>query len=100
MSVPQPDKFEGVITIYWPSPYAGPMPGGLIRIFDGADEIRTVTELAVHASAEGTVWAELTMFVYADGRPYYGGFPPSFKGNEIATGTFAFEVDSMQIGAP
>jgi hypothetical protein len=69
-----PSEFEGAITIEWRR--AGPdgpqiMPGWhfLIRDVASGQMIPTITHLTFHAPADGAVWAELTMFRDADGRP-------------------------------
>lgn len=93
----RPEHFKGTVTIAWTPGGPSPMPGWRFMISDeDGTPITTVTELAVHASADSTVWAEMTMFCTPDGKPILAGdigSPPCY-------GTFAFEVASMAVREP
>ena len=75
MSIPagieQPDFEPGCITVEWRTPPPGlVMAGWTFRIRDEAGEyVNTVSDMTLHVSAEGGVWAELDMFTDPDGRP-------------------------------
>lgn len=106
----RPERFEGTITIEWRR--SGPalpavMPGWVFAIRDQAGEmILTVTDLTIHAPADGLVWAELTMFRDAEGRPIMAASPQEVADRWVAgddgieTGTFAFDVAAMQVAEP
>lgn len=91
-----PDTFEGVVAIEW-APSRGAILAGwhCAVTLDGA-LIPTVTALSVYASTEGPVWAQVTMFADADGRPVFDG-KPVVKDEEILTGTFPFLVKEMRL---
>lgn len=101
------DEFEGAITIEWrPNGPSAPdvMLGWhfIIRDEDG-EPILSVTEMAVHASADGMVWAELTMLTAPDGKPILPGSRSTEihlgDDGEIVTGTFAYRVARDEHGA-
>ena len=66
-----PEGTDRVITIEWDAPGAGQVIQGWRCVVRGKDgrPITTVTELIVHAPADGLIWAELTMVATKDGEP-------------------------------
>jgi hypothetical protein len=95
----RPEHFEGTVTIEWTPEGPSPMRGWrfMIAAEDGTP-ITTVTELTVHASADSTVWAEMTMYADDDLRPIFGAAP--LLPLEPAEVTFAFEVARMGVREP
>lgn len=95
-----PDMFEGVVSIEWingASP--GVLPGWSFTLcLEDGTPIRTVTDLTLHASAEGVAWVELTMFADEDYKPVLTGPPHFVPGTQDGTyysGTFPFLVSRM-----
>lgn len=90
------------MTIVWPSPGREVPGGGVlcgwgVRVLREGVLVPTVTGLTVaHAEAAGLVWAELTMFADAQGRPVYdaAGVVVGEDGEPLA-GTFVFRVAEM-----
>jgi hypothetical protein len=104
----RPEVFEGVVTIEWRASgqSASPtvMPGWTFAIRDpGGEMITTVTDLTFHAPGDGLVWAELTMFCDAEGRPILAGTPDEISARWVAgddgirTATFPFLVAGMSV---
>lgn len=100
----RPEKFEGTVRIAWTPDGPAPMAGWRFMISDqpSGTLITTVTELTLHASADATVWAELTMLADEDGNPArLGEDGPQITGiclgedGEPLTATFAYEVAGM-----
>lgn len=104
----RPEHFEGTVTIEWTPDGPSPMRGWrfMISTEDGAP-VTTVTDLTIHASADSTVWAELTMFADEDGNPVLitedgprlAGITLGDDGKPL-TATFAFEVAGMGVRGP
>jgi len=99
----RPSQFDGTMIVTWPRPRAGMVHGWDVSLADAAtgDPITTVTGFTtrIHAVAGDLVWAEVTMFADAEGRPLLSGRPvldPGPEGGEILTGTFAFLVTEMR----
>ena len=104
-----PAEYEGTITIEWPAPDAADAVRAwkvTPRTQDGT-VITTAVKITVHVVPDDIVWAEMTMFTDADGKPVYS--TPSEPGKpwvlhvadgKPAQGTFAFLVAGMSVGPP
>jgi hypothetical protein len=106
-----PAEFAGAIGIEWPAGDIAAMrilPGYRVAPYDADGPITTVESftLIAHASATGIIWAEVTLFTDAAGRPVLRDDPdrpagervPWLTGDgELRTGTFPFLVTSMRV---
>jgi hypothetical protein len=102
---PPENGYRGAVIIEWPGPPkhgVGPVRACLAAVYDAFTgdspdpKMIPVTEITVHAPADGFVTADLTMFADADGNPSYTGMPVVRDG-EIITATFPFRVAEMRI---
>lgn len=94
----RPTAFEGSVTLVWPPPAPEGLRGCLLSLLIGEKPLRTVTALSLHADIDDYVWAELTMWVDADGHPLYGGDgEPLIGDGGVVTGTFPFLVAEMRV---
>ena len=100
-----PAEFAGEIGIEWPAAdftAARAMPGWKVSVYDDGGPVTTVTSASVvaHTSADGVIWAEVTMFADEDGRPVPHlppGRRPYIRDGEYVTGTFPFLVTGMRM---
>jgi hypothetical protein len=102
-----PDDAAGSVVIEWPASRGDDQPilGCMVNIWDYATarrHVTTVTELTVHARADGLIWAELDMLAGADGNPLMDGPPVLVTGSAglpgiVLTGRFAFLVSGMKV---
>jgi hypothetical protein len=97
--------YLGVIAVEWPPPRpgyeCGPMSGWQIAVFDAlsGQQITTVTRLAIHATHNDVVAADVTMYADEHGQPVYTGLPRERDGETI-WGTFPFLVAEMRVRQP
>lgn len=96
-----PDSFAGDIGIEWPAePWGregGFLAGWPIRFYNGDGYVHTVTEMALHANVDDLMWAELTMYAGADGKPLLAAHDIT---DPDRTGKFAFLITGMRHGDP
>jgi hypothetical protein len=69
----------------------------VIRDADSGEQILTVSEITVYIAADAIMWAELTMWCDAEGKPLASGQPVLDDG-EILTATFPYLVSGMRQG--
>lgn len=103
-----PAGFAGTIGIEWPAgSEAGDegIPGWRIAFYDAEGYVTTVSRMELHAEVAGFIWANLTVFTDAAGKPVLhmpdGHLPADVAEQVIAdgewrTGTFPFLVTSMR----
>jgi hypothetical protein len=101
-------EFRGTVIIEWPAPArpgTGVLPGWKVAIYDASAPdaaesklITTVMRVAVHASAQTIIEADVTMFADEDGNPVLDG-APVVKDGDIVTATFPFLVAEMRIAS-
>lgn len=94
--------YQGHIGIEWPPARPGSsliLPGWGCQVWDAlsGQKITTVTGLAVHATANGLVTADVTMYADPDGQPVYSPFKAWQVDGEMITGTFPFLVAEMRV---
>lgn len=97
-----PDAFEGSVILAWPRPVNGMLTGQCLTVLlPGGKNVPTVTGVSVHVSMDEPVWAELTMWVDADGHPLYGGSDgePLIGDGGVVTATFPFLVSEMRVSS-
>lgn len=96
----QPDHFAGDIGVEWPAEPWGRslafLSGWAIRFYNADGYVHTILEMALHATADDIMWADLTMYADAGGRPLltlHGAEPKR-------TAVFPFLVTGMRQGRP
>jgi hypothetical protein len=103
-AVDYPAEFAGTLGIEWP---AGDLAAGKalhgwkITPYDAEGPVTTVSEIALHASVLGLIWADLTMFTDKDGRPVLhlpDHQAPHLGGDGRPTeATFPYLITSMRV---
>lgn len=96
-----PLETAGKVIIEWPADCRPAIPGWALCVYDAdtGTQITTVTGMVIiHAPADGVVWAQMTIFTTADGKPIFSGTDEIvFRDGEALTGTFPFWVQGMRV---
>lgn len=104
----RPEEFEGTATVEWRANGPGSrqvMAGWhfTIRDADGT-MLLAVTEMTIHAPADGGVWADLTMFCDPDGKPVTSDGPRTEihlgEDGQILKSTYPYLVAGMSVAPP
>lgn len=97
----------GFIGIEWPAGEGAgdrAIPAWRVAFYDDGGYVTTIKTMTLHADVHAFIWADLTMFADADGKPVLhlpkGQDPHCGEDGDVAYGTFRFLIGGMRVGSP